>query len=185
MTKLVILDRDGVINQDSMEYIKSPEEWVALPQSIEAIAALKQKGYLVAIVTNQSGIARGHYDEATLQAIHEKMLNQLEALGATLDSIEYCRHMPDSGCSRRKPQPGMLTHTLHKLGCEPEDSVMIGDRVTDLLAARAANIECRMILSPMTDRKALHALGKVPLYTSLNACVQDLLTAVDTPLTSV
>jgi len=185
MTKLVILDRDGVINQDSMEYIRSPEEWVAFPKSLEAIAALKQKGYLIAIVTNQSGIARGFYDEPMLQAIHEKLLNQLQALGATLDSIEYCRHMPDAGCSCRKPQPGMLTHTLHKLGCQPEDAVMIGDRITDLLAASAANIACRMILSPMTDRKALKTFGEVPLYTSLHACAQDLIAAVDTPLTSV
>src|SRR5689334_22262237 len=105
--KLIILDRDGVINYDSPYYIKTPEEWQPIPGSLEAIALLKQADYTVVVATNQSGLARGLYDEPLLTAIHEKMLNACKAFGGTIDKIYYCPHHPDEHCFCRKPKPGM------------------------------------------------------------------------------
>ena len=100
--KLIILDRDGVINQDSIHYIKSPDEYILLPGSCEAIARLTRAGYTVAVATNQSGIARGFYDEAQLAAIHEKMMLSVRAVGGEIALILHCPHMPEAGCACRK-----------------------------------------------------------------------------------
>src|SRR5688572_16260160 len=105
---LIILDRDGVINQDSNEYIKSPEEWIPIPGSLEKIACLNQKGHQVVIATNQSGVARGLLTEETLQAIHEKFQCELKKLGGHVEGIFFCPHHPDEGCECRKPKPGLL-----------------------------------------------------------------------------
>ena len=106
--KLVILDRDGVINQDSVHYIKSPAEWKPLPGSLEAIARLNQAGYRVVVATNQSGVGRGLFDMDTLNAIHEKMHRAVQAVGGRIDAIFYCPHAPDANCDCRKPRPGMF-----------------------------------------------------------------------------
>ncbi|NCX96883.1 MAG: HAD-IIIA family hydrolase, partial [Chitinophagia bacterium] len=106
--RVVILDRDGIINQDSLHYIKSLDEFIFLPKSAEAIANLTKAGYKVGIATNQSGIARGYYSHQTLKAIHAKMLEGINAVGGKIDAIEYCPHAPVEACSCRKPEPGML-----------------------------------------------------------------------------
>ena len=105
--KLIILDRDGVINHGSEHYIKTPDEWLPIAGSLTAIAELKQAGFTIAVATNQSGIARGLYDEAILTAIHDKMQQQVAAHGGHIDKIVHCPHMPDAGCACRKPQPGL------------------------------------------------------------------------------
>lgn len=136
--KLVILDRDGVINRESPEYIKTPEEWRAIPGSLEAVKRLNTAGIKVAIATNQSGVARGLYDLAMLQRIHQKMKDELQALGAHIDFIAFCPHHPKDNCACRKPNPGMLLQIGEALKIDLKDAVMIGDRIGDMEAAKAA-----------------------------------------------
>jgi len=107
--KLIILDRDGVINLDSDHFIKSPDEWKPIPGSLEAIARLNQAGYRVAVATNQSGVGRGLFDMAMLNAIHTKMHKELAQAGGRIDALFYCPHAADSKCACRKPLPGMFS----------------------------------------------------------------------------
>jgi D-glycero-D-manno-heptose 1,7-bisphosphate phosphatase len=181
MNRLIILDRDGIINQDSLNYIKSPDEFIFLPGSIDAIARLHQAGYILAIATNQSGIARGYYDETTLHAIHEKLLNHVHAAGGKIASIQYCKHMPDSGCACRKPMPGMLHAIAEQLNCSLDGAVMVGDRITDILVARAAGVRPMVVMSPMTDKVKLEAFSDVPVFASLEAYTNSILSPVWQP----
>lgn len=177
MNKLIILDRDGVINQDSFDYIKSPDEFILLPGSCEAIACLTSAGYRVAVATNQSGIARGLYDEDQLAAIHAKMRSSVQAAGGCIDFVLHCPHMPDAGCPCRKPQPGMLLTIAKHFNCSLNSVSFVGDRVSDIQAAEAAGAKPLMVLSPMTDRAGLSRYGYVPVFTSLVHCVDALLKA--------
>jgi D-glycero-D-manno-heptose 1,7-bisphosphate phosphatase len=174
--KLIILDRDGVINQDSLLYIKSTDEFILIPGSCEAIARLSAAGYRVAVATNQSGIARGYYNEEELAAIHEKMKAAVAAEGGCIDFVIHCPHMPDVGCSCRKPQPGMLFAVANHFGCSLDQVPFIGDRVSDIQAAEAAGAVPMMVLSSMTDRVGLAAYPDVPIFISLAQCVNALLT---------
>ena len=106
--KLVILDRDGVINKDSDDYIKSPDEWIPIPGSLKAIARLNHAGYRVVIISNQSGLARGLFNIDDLNAIHQKMIDELAKVGGHIDSISFCPHGPDDKCDCRKPQPSLM-----------------------------------------------------------------------------
>ena len=173
--KIIILDRDGVINEDSLNYIKSTEEFILIPGSCEAIARLTDAGYCVAVATNQSGIARGYYTEEQLAAIHEKMKANVLAAGGRVDFVIYCPHMPDAGCSCRKPKPGMLIAIAQHFDCSLNNVRFIGDRVSDIQAAEAAGALPIMVLSSMTDRLALAAYPNVPVYTSLAQYVDELL----------
>ena len=144
MTRLVILDRDGVINSDHKGYVNSPDEWQPIPGSLEAIAAMKSGGLKLAVATNQSGIARNFYTEQDLMAIHNKMEHLLEQLGAKIDVIAFCPHGPDDGCACRKPKPGMLRQISRDLGIAADESIFIGDSLKDIEAAIAHG--CRPIL---------------------------------------
>ena len=137
--KLVILDRDGVINYDSDVYIKSPEEWIPIPGSLEAIARLTQSGFTVTVATNQSGVARGLFDRATLESIHRKMTAAAEAKGGRLAGIFYCPHGPDDRCDCRKPKPGLLRQIEKHFGQSLTDVPSVGDSLRDLQAAQAVN----------------------------------------------
>jgi D-glycero-D-manno-heptose 1,7-bisphosphate phosphatase len=137
---LVILDRDGVINHDSDEYIKSEHEWRPIAGSLEAIAKLHRGGYQVVVATNQSGIARGYYSLETLAAIHAKMNLMVEQRGGRIDGIFYCPHRPDEGCECRKPKPGLLLRALAQFDADPAQTVMVGDSEKDVVAARAAGV---------------------------------------------
>jgi D-glycero-D-manno-heptose 1,7-bisphosphate phosphatase len=183
MTKLVILDRDGIINRDSLEYIKSPDEFHVLPGSLEAMVRLNQAGYTLAVATNQSGISRGYYTETILESIHLKLQTALQALGGHLAVIEYCSHMPDAGCACRKPEPGMLHAIAKRLGCSLDGAVMVGDRISDILVARAAGVRPMVVLSSMTDKPALQNFPDVPRFTSLATCVDAFLAPVWQPQT--
>jgi D-glycero-D-manno-heptose 1,7-bisphosphate phosphatase len=145
--KLVILDRDGVINQDSPSYIKSPEEWKPIPGSIEAIALLNQAGYRVLVATNQSGVGRGLFDMATLNAIHDKMHRALGQAGGRVDGIFYCPHAQDAGCSCRKPRPGLLDEIARRFGVSLEGVPVIGDSLRDLQAAAAVGAQPVLVLT--------------------------------------
>jgi len=175
--KLAILDRDGVINADSDAFVKSPDEWLPLPGALDAIARLCDAGWRVYIATNQSGVARGLFDEAMLAAIHDKMRVALDALGARIEEIMYCPHGPDDGCACRKPQPGLYLQVAAHSG-QPLDGVpIIGDSLRDLLAARA--VDARPIL--VRTGKGARALADHPeladgeVYDDLAAAVDALL----------
>lgn len=135
--KLLILDRDGVINQDSDAYIKSVEEWIPLPGAIEAIARLSQAGWTVAVATNQSGLARGYYSEATLHAMHQRLAELVRHQGGEIGLIRYCPHGPDAHCDCRKPKPGLLLEIAHHYQTPLEGVWFVGDSLRDLEAAVA------------------------------------------------
>ena len=169
MNKVVLLDRDGVINKDSLHYIKSCDEFVPVDGSIDAIARLTKAGFLVGIATNQSGVSRGLYTEDELQAIHAKLINLVHLAGGEINAIEYCIHMPDAGCACRKPAAGMLLSLAKTLGCSSlQDIPFVGDRVSDIQAALLAGATPFMVLSPMTDRVALLPYSYVPVFHSLS-----------------
>ena len=134
---LIVLDRDGVINEDSDHYIKSPSEWHALPGSLEAIAKLKQAGHRVVVATNQSGVGRGLYTQATLNAIHDKMHQALATHGVALDGIYFCPHHPDDNCDCRKPKTGLFKQIARDFQPAWHRCVTIGDSLRDLQAAKA------------------------------------------------
>ena len=139
--RYVLLDRDGVINHDSDDFVKSSDEWQAIEGSLEAIALLNHSGFEVIIISNQSGIARGLFDIATLDAIHEKMRQQLSEHGGSLKAIYYCPHAPDSDCSCRKPKPGMLNQFAQDYEINLADVFFIGDSLRDIEAAIAAGAQ--------------------------------------------
>lgn len=139
--KLLILDRDGVINQDSDAYIKSLDEWIPIPGSIEAIAQLSKAGWTVAVATNQSGIARGYYDLATLEAMHARLRQLVAEQGGEVGLIVYCPHGPDEGCDCRKPKPGMLRTIAAHYQAELAGVWFVGDSKGDLEAAKAVDAQ--------------------------------------------
>ncbi len=142
--KLLILDRDGVINYDSDAYIKSLDEWFPLPGAVEAIARLSQAGWTVAVATNQSGIARGYYDLATLDAMHARLRELVAEQGGELGLVVYCPHGPDEGCNCRKPKPGMLEQIAAYYGVALKGVWFVGDSSGDLSAAQA--VDCQPVL---------------------------------------
>ncbi len=144
MTKLVILDRDGVINEDSDAYVKSVDEWIPLSGSIDAIARLYQAGYTVVVATNQSGIGRGLFDLDDLEAMHTKLTGLLADAGAELGGIFYCPHGPDDGCGCRKPAPGLLNAIASEFELSLSGVPLIGDSLRDLQAGLAHH--CNPIL---------------------------------------
>ncbi|WP_164823742.1 MULTISPECIES: D-glycero-beta-D-manno-heptose 1,7-bisphosphate 7-phosphatase [unclassified Pseudomonas] len=154
--KLLILDRDGVINHDSDAYIKSVAEWIPLPGSIEAIAQLSKAGWTVAIATNQSGIARGYYDLATLDAMHARLRELVAQQGGEVGLIVYCPHGPDEGCDCRKPKPGMLRTIAEHYRTGLNGLWFVGDSLSDLEAAKA--VDCQPIL--VKTGKGEKTLGK-------------------------
>ena len=136
--RYVILDRDGVINVDSDQFVKSAEEWEPLPGSLEAIAELNRHGFKVVVITNQSGIARGLFDVSALQAMHAKMELLLAALNGRIDAIYFCPHGPDSNCDCRKPKPGLFLNFAHDKHSDLAQVYAVGDSYRDIEAALAA-----------------------------------------------
>jgi D-glycero-D-manno-heptose 1,7-bisphosphate phosphatase len=145
--KLVILDRDGTINQDSDQYIKSPAEWKPIPGSLEAIARLTQGGWRCVVATNQSGIARGLFDMQTLNAIHAEMHRQVNQAGGRIDGIFFCPHEADSNCECRKPRPGLLREIGSRMDASLKGVPMIGDALRDLQAAAAVGAKPYLVLT--------------------------------------
>jgi D-glycero-D-manno-heptose 1,7-bisphosphate phosphatase len=145
--KLIILDRDGVINYDSDKFIKSPDEWRPIPGSLEAIARLNHAGFRVVVATNQSGLGRGLFDMATLIAIQDKMHKALTHVGGRIDAVFYCPHAADSACECRKPKPGMFIEIGHRFGAELTGVPCVGDSVRDLQAAAAVEAQPILVLS--------------------------------------
>jgi D-glycero-D-manno-heptose 1,7-bisphosphate phosphatase len=145
--KLIILDRDGVINHDSDQFIKAPDEWRPIPGSLEAIARLNHAGYRVVVATNQSGIGRGLFDTATLIAIHEKMHKSLAQVGGRVDAIFFCPHTADADCDCRKPRAGMLAEAGRRFHADLASVPCIGDGLRDLQAAEAVGGQPMLVLT--------------------------------------
>lgn len=180
MKPLVILDRDGVINADSKEFIKSPEEWHPIHGSLEAIVKLNQAGYSVAVATNQSGIGRGLFDEAMLARIHQKMQDHLAKLGGHIDLLLFCPHHPDAHCECRKPKPQlMIDIAAHfKIDLKQTWVPAIGDSLRDLIAAKTAGCEPILVLTG----NGKHTLETLPTDLQTIAIYSDLAAAVGTLL---
>jgi D-glycero-D-manno-heptose 1,7-bisphosphate phosphatase len=136
--KLVILDRDGTINEDRDDFVKSADEWVPIPGALEAIARLNHAGWHTVIATNQSGLARGLFDMARLNAIHARMNSELAVLGGRVDAIFFCPHGPDDGCDCRKPLPGLFTRIGERYGIDLQKIPAVGDSLRDVQAAASA-----------------------------------------------
>lgn len=178
--KLVILDRDGVINEDSADFVKSPDEWIPLPGALEAIARINQAGYRVVVATNQSGLGRGLFDAATLNAIHAKLRTLLAKHGGAVDAIFVCPHAPDEGCGCRKPQPGLYGDIARRFETDLRGVPSVGDSARDLEAAAAAGCTPWLVLTG-NGPKTL-AQGQLPpgtvVWNDLGAVADALETAV-------
>ncbi|MEO5764138.1 MAG: D-glycero-beta-D-manno-heptose 1,7-bisphosphate 7-phosphatase [Casimicrobiaceae bacterium] len=145
--RLIVLDRDGVINHDSDQFIKAPDEWRPIPGSLEAVARLNHAGFRVVVATNQSGVGRGLLDIGTLNAIHEKMHRALAQVGGRLDAIFFCPHTADSLCQCRKPKPGMLEEIGRRFNVEMTGVPCVGDSERDLFAAHAVGAQPMLVLT--------------------------------------
>ena len=174
---LVILDRDGVINHDSDDYIKSPDEWHPLPGSLEAIARLCRADYTVVVATNQAGVGRGLFSLEMLTRIHRKMASSIRDKGGRLDSVFFCPHSPADQCGCRKPKPGMLLEISDRLSIGLSGVPVVGDSLRDLEAAAAAGAmpvmvktgRGRLTQEKLSQGELSHTLGQTPVYADLAA----------------
>ena len=182
MTHYIILDRDGVINQDSDNYIRSPNEWNAIPGSLKAIAKLTQNNYRVIVASNQPGITRQKFTIDDLNAIHRKMMTHLDQFGATIEAIFFCPHDPNHGCNCRKPKPGMLIDIIERLHITPAEIFFVGDSSHDIKAAKAAQVKPVLVRTGNGARwdDSGHAPIDVPVYNDLGEFVDELLSRAAT-----
>jgi D-glycero-D-manno-heptose 1,7-bisphosphate phosphatase len=175
--KLIILDRDGTINEDRKDFVKSPEEWVPIPGALEAIARLNQAGWHVVIASNQSGLGRGLFDMASLNAMHNKMHRLLGDVGGRVDAIFFCPHAADEGCACRKPAPGLFLQILERTGTEAGQTHAVGDSLRDLQAATAAGCQTHLVLTG--NGRALQDKLPLPDWPSATRIHQDLAAFAD------
>ena len=161
--KIVILDRDGVINHDRDDFVKNSLEWVPLPKAAEAIALFSQAGWRVVVATNQSGIGRGLFDMHALNAVHEKMHHLISKAGGRIDAVFFCPHKPEAGCSCRKPAPGMVLEVAERFSVKPESLWLVGDSLRDLEAVAA--VGGRAILVRTGKGRKTEAAGNLPAGT--------------------
>jgi len=175
--KLVILDRDGVINHDSDDYIKSPDEWIPIADSPEAIARLNQAGYSVVVATNQSGIARGYFDISTLNAMHDKLHSVVNDAGGQIDGIFYCPHSPTDNCNCRKPSPGLLHQIEERFSLSVKDVPFVGDSLSDIECARAASARPLLVRTGKGKKteQQLNTADNIPVFDNLFEAVNYLL----------
>ena len=174
--QFVILDRDGVINEDSDNFIKSPEEWRPLPGSLEAIALLNRHGYEVVVITNQSGIARGLFDRATLEKIHDKMRSLVEKSGGKIAAIYICPHGPADHCACRKPKPGLLEQFAREQNVRLSNIPLIGDAQRDIEAALAVGARPILVRTGKGEKTlAAHPQLTIPVFKDLYDAAQSLL----------
>lgn len=163
--KVAILDRDGVINQDSADFVKSPDEWIALPGSLEAIARLSRANWRVVIASNQSGVARGLFSMDTLNAIHAKLRREVAQVGGSIDAIFVCPHGPDDGCDCRKPRTGMFLDIAHRYDIDLKHVPAVGDSLRDLQAAVDAGCSPWLVLTGNGQKTRDN--GEIPAGTQI------------------
>ena len=176
--KLIILDRDGVINQDSDEFIKSADEFIPIPGSLEAISRLNHAGFSVMVATNQSGIARGLLSVETLNTMHDKLRRLLSAFGGHIDGIFYCPHGPDDHCECRKPRAGLFLDIAQRSKCNLNNVFAVGDSLRDLQAAEAVGANPVLVKTGKGLRtlENKEAIKHIPVYDNLSHFVDNLLT---------
>ena len=181
-TKLIILDRDGTINEDRDDYVKSADEWVPIPGALEAIARLNHAGWHTVIATNQSGIGRGTFDMAALNAMHLKMNQLLARQGGRIEAVFFCPHIPEDECDCRKPMPGLFTQIGERFGVSLADVPVVGDTLRDLQAGAAAGCQPHFLRTgkgARLDATALNALvQQVPgtrVHADLSAFAEHLI----------
>ncbi|WP_295998544.1 D-glycero-beta-D-manno-heptose 1,7-bisphosphate 7-phosphatase [Rugamonas sp.] len=180
--KLIILDRDGVINHDSPDFIKSPQEWLPIPGSLEAIARLNQAGYRVVVASNQSGIAREFFDMSILNAIHQKMHGLAQQVGANIDAIFFCPHAASDNCDCRKPKPGMFHEISQRYQTSLKGVATVGDSLRDLQAGFNSGCAPHLVLTGKGEKT--QATGGLPpgtlVFADLAATVNHILKAAAT-----
>jgi D-glycero-D-manno-heptose 1,7-bisphosphate phosphatase len=157
-TKLVILDRDGTINQDRDDYVKSAAEWLPLPGALEAIARLNHAGWRVVVASNQSGLGRGLFDVAALNDMHAKMHKLLTAAGGRIDAVFYCPHSPEETCNCRKPLPGLYEQIGERYGMDLKGVHTVGDSLRDLQAGAAAGCSPHLVYTGKSEKLKGQAL---------------------------
>lgn len=175
--KLIILDRDGVINEDSDAFIKTPDEWIPLPGSLDAIARLTKAGYTIVVATNQSGLGRGYFDIMTLNAIHQKMQNAVKTAGGQIEAIFFCPHTASDNCDCRKPRQGMFSTIAERFDTPLADVPSVGDSLRDLQAAFLAGCTPILVMSGK-GKKTLENGGLPPktiIFDDLSAVADHLL----------
>ena len=164
--KLIILDRDGTINEDRDDYVKSPEEWVPLPGALEAIARLNHAGWHAVLATNQSGLGRGLFDMAMLNAMHLRMNQMLAKHGGRIDAVFFCPHTPEDQCDCRKPLPGLMTLIGERYGVDLQEVPLVGDSLRDLQAGAAAGCPTHLVLTgtggQLDEQQLAALLAQVP-----------------------
>lgn len=181
MNKLIILDRDGVINEDSDNYVRSVEEWLPVEGSIEAIAALSQAGFYIAIATNQSGLARGYFQPETLHLMHRKMTDLVESEGGRIDAIYFCPHGPHDACECRKPKPGMINKAIKQFQQNASDVWVVGDSLRDIQAGEKAGCKTALVKTGKGNRtlkliaEQETSYTNVPVFSNLNDFAKELL----------
>ena len=164
--KLIILDRDGTINEDRDDFVKTPDEWVPIPGALEAIARLNHAGWHTVVVTNQSGLGRGLFDMATLNAMHLKMNQALAKHGGRIDAVFFCPHTPEENCECRKPLPGLMLQVGERYGLHLKDVAVVGDSLRDLLAGVAAGCPTHLLrtgkAAQYSEEQLAHVLAQAP-----------------------
>ena len=183
VVKLVILGRDGILNDFRDDHVKAPEEWFPIPGALEAVARLNHAGWHAVVATNQSGIGRGMIDMASVNAVHAHMLRRLMAVGGRIDAVFFCPHTPEDGCDCRKPLPGLMRDIGKRYGIDPKHVPMVADTLRDLQAAQAAGCEPHLVLSgraaTLDAAQIKHLVEQVPhtqVHVDLAAFADHLLT---------
>ena len=176
--KLIILDRDGVINEDSDDYIKSPDEWIPIPGSLESIGKLSQNGFRVVIITNQSGIGRKIFSIEMLHLIHKKMNTHLSQFGGVIDGIFFCPCRPEENCDCRKPKPGLYNDVSDRLQIPLENVFCVGDKITDIQAAENAGGTPILVRTGKGNDEINSGLvpKHIPIYDDLASFVNKIIT---------
>lgn len=171
--RLLILDRDGVINHEAQAFVKAPLEWRPIAGSLEAVARANQLGYHVVVVSNQSGLARGLFDIGQLNKIHAHMLQEIARYGGKVEAIFFCPHGPDDGCECRKPRPGLLLDLGRRLGVDLKSAVLVGDRESDMAAAAAVGAERILVKTGhgQATLESMKELSGITVCSDLSAAV--------------
>jgi len=189
--RLVILGRDGILNVYREDHVKSPDEWEPIPNALEAVARLNHAGWHTVVATNQAGIGRGMIDMASINTVHQHMMQRLHEVGGRLDAVFFCPHTPEDDCDCRKPKPGLMKQIAQRYGIELRTVPMVADTLRDLQAAKAAGCEPHLVrtgrAAALTDRQVVEIVQQVPMtevHDSLNEFVDFLLERAHVPSSS-
>ena len=189
--RLVILGRDGILNIYREDHVKSPDEWEPIPNALEAVARLNHAGWHTVVATNQSGIGRGMIDMASINTVHQRMMQRLAEAGGRLDAVFFCPHTPEDDCDCRKPRPGLMKQIAQRYGIELRTVPMVADTLRDLQAAHAAGCEPHLVrtgrAAALTDKQVVEIVQQVPMtevHDSLGEFVDFLLERAHVPSSS-